>query len=90
MIGNPLHSKLSAVYSYYNVATSVPLEDLYRDLLILARDEGADVFNALDAMENGTIFQKLQFGPGDGWLQYYLYNWKCPTMNASDVGLILL
>lgn len=59
-------------------------------MLILARNEGADVFNALDAMENEKIFESLKFGPGDGWLQYYLYNWKCPSMNASEIGLILL
>ena len=90
MIGNPLHNKLNAVYSYYNVATTMTIEDLFRDLLIVARNDGADVFNALDAMENASVFGPLKFGAGDGWLQYYLYNWKCPSMNASDIGLILL
>lgn len=61
-----------------------------RDLLILSRNEGADVFNALDLMENSKVFNSLQFGAGDGWLQYYVYNWKCPTMQSSDVGIVLL
>lgn len=90
MIGNPLHNKLNAVYSYYNVATTITVEDLFRDLLILARNEGADVFNALDAMENRPVFDSLKFGAGDGWLQYYLYNWKCPSMQPNEIGLILL
>lgn len=90
VIGNPLHNKLNAVYSYYNVANTISTEDLFRDLLIVARNEGADVFNALDAMENKKVFENLKFGPGDGWLQYYLYNWKCPSMDASEIGLILL
>lgn len=90
VIGNPLHDKLNAVYSYYNVATSIGMEDLMKDLLILARNEGADVFNALDLMENEPVFSSLQFGAGDGWLQYYVYNWKCPTMTASDIGIVLL
>eukprot|EP01039_Chlorochromonas_danica_P008336 gene8335-9189_t len=90
VIGNPLHDKLHAVYSYYNVATTISLEDLMRDLLVLARNEGADVFNALDLMENSKVFNSLQFGAGDGWLQYYVYNWKCPTMQSSDVGIVLL
>jgi glycylpeptide N-tetradecanoyltransferase len=72
------------------VATTIPFEDLFRDLLILARNEGADVFNALDAMDNMKVFEPLKFGAGDGWLQYYLYNWKCPGMEAQDIGLILL
>lgn len=90
VIGNPLHNKLNAVYSYYNVATTIPLEELFKDLLVLARNENADVFNALNLMENEQIFENLQFGAGDGWLQYYVYNWKCPTMEAKDVGLVLL
>lgn len=61
-----------------------------KDLLIFARNEGADVFNALDVMENSSVFPSLQFGAGDGFLQYYVYNWKCPGMQAADVGLVLL
>lgn len=87
---NPLHNKLNAVYSYYNIATSMPLDDLVQDALILARNESADVFNALDLMENGPTFEKLQFGAGDGWLQYYVYNWKCPVMPSDKVGIVLL
>lgn len=90
VIGNPLHNKLNAVYSYYNVATTMSFEDLMKDLLIFARNDGADVFNALDVMDNGSSFTQLQFGAGDGFLQYYVYNWKCPQMTASEVGLVLL
>uniref|UniRef100_A0A8C8HQP1 Glycylpeptide N-tetradecanoyltransferase n=1 Tax=Oncorhynchus tshawytscha TaxID=74940 RepID=A0A8C8HQP1_ONCTS len=48
-----------------------------------------DVFNALDLMENKTFLEKLKFGIGDGNLQYYLYNWKCPSMGSEKVGLVL-
>ncbi|RYY86062.1 hypothetical protein EON63_06445 [archaeon] len=37
VIGNPLHNKLSAVYSYYNIATTMSPEELMQDLLVLAR-----------------------------------------------------
>ena len=40
---------------------------------------------ALDLMENKTFLEKLKFGIGDGNLQYYLYNWKCPSMGAEKV-----
>lgn len=90
VIGNPLHDKLHAVYCYYNVAVTLSAEDLMRDLLITARNEGADVFNALDLMENESFLASLQFGAGDGWLQYYVYNWKCPVMPSKEVGLVLL
>lgn len=84
------HKTLFAVYSYYNVATTISFLELMTDSLILARNEGADVFNALDLADNATIFSQLKFGQGDGYLQYYLYNWKCPPIEAREVGLVLL
>mmetsp|Transcript_37542 Transcript_37542/g.91071 ORF Transcript_37542/g.91071 Transcript_37542/m.91071 type:complete len:416 (-) Transcript_37542:40-1287(-) len=85
-----LDDTLHAAYSYYNVATSMPLEDLMRDALILANRTGSDVFNALNLMENETILEELKFGKGDGNLQYYVYNWNAPSMKPSDVGIVLL
>lgn len=90
IIGHPKHKKLNAVYSYYNVATSMPLVSLMQDALIIARNGGADVFNALDVQGNSPIFEPLKFGQGDGNLQYYVYNWKAPVINSDDIGLVLL
>lgn len=53
---------------------------LYFDL-----QRGFDVFNALDLMDNKDFLEKLKFGIGDGNLQYYLYNWKCPGMTREQV-----
>ncbi|XP_078385989.1 glycylpeptide N-tetradecanoyltransferase 1 [Cetorhinus maximus] len=86
---HPVHKSLKAAYSFYNVHTKTPLVDLMNDGLILAKSKGFDVFNALDLMENKTFLEKLKFGIGDGNLQYYLYNWKCPSMAAEKVGLVL-
>lgn len=46
---------------------------------------GFDVFNALDLMQNKTFLEKLKFGIGDGNLQYYLYNWRCSSMEPNQV-----
>ncbi|KAK9961096.1 hypothetical protein ABG768_008907 [Culter alburnus] len=86
---HPLHKSLKAAYSFYNVHTETPLIDLMNDALILAKLKGFDVFNALDLMDNKTFLEKLKFGIGDGNLQYYLYNWKCPPMDPEKVGLVL-
>uniref|UniRef100_A0A0N5CUZ7 Glycylpeptide N-tetradecanoyltransferase n=1 Tax=Thelazia callipaeda TaxID=103827 RepID=A0A0N5CUZ7_THECL len=83
------YKSVRAAYSFYNVATSVPLKQLINDALILARNSGYDVFNALDLMDNKKILEALKFGTGDGNLQYYLYNWKCPVMKPEKVGLVL-
>ncbi len=87
---NHENETLYAAYSYYNVATTVSLEQLLKDALILAKQQGADVFNALDLMDNLQTFEELKFGIGDGTLQYYIYNWACPEMKAPQVGLVLL
>jgi len=90
ILGHPQHKNLFAAYSFYNVAGTVSLEDLMRDALVLARQNGLDVFNALNLMENATFLEELKFGPGDGRLQYYLYNWACPVMESKDVGIVML
>ncbi|KAK2512532.1 hypothetical protein Q9233_016192 [Columba guinea] len=89
IMNHPTHKSLKAAYSFYNVHTKTPLLDLMSDALILAKSKGFDVFNALDLMENKTFLEKLKFGIGDGNLQYYLYNWKCPSMAPEKVGLVL-
>ncbi len=66
------------------------LKDLMECSLVMARDLEVDVFNALDLMENIQFLEPLKFGIGDGYLQYYLYNWKCPEMPSAGVGLVLL
>ncbi|XP_072343022.1 glycylpeptide N-tetradecanoyltransferase 1-like isoform X3 [Scyliorhinus torazame] len=64
----------------------LPRENIIETYVV---EKGFDVFNALDLMENKTFLEKLKFGIGDGNLQYYLYNWKCPSMAAEKVGLVL-
>ncbi|XP_015279230.1 PREDICTED: glycylpeptide N-tetradecanoyltransferase 2 [Gekko japonicus] len=86
---HPVHKSLKAAYSFYNVHTETPLLDLMNDALIIAKMKGFDVFNALDLMENKAFLEKLKFGIGDGNLQYYLYNWRCPGMESEKVGLVL-
>ncbi|TKR67497.1 hypothetical protein L596_023645 [Steinernema carpocapsae] len=83
------HKELRAAYAYYNVATSISLTQLMQDALIIAKQLDFDVFNALNLMENDEFLEELKFGIGDGTLQYYLYNWKCPNMNSGQVGLVL-
>jgi len=81
---------LYAVYSYYTVSTSMTRQELIRDALIIAKQQGVDVFNCLNLQDNQTFLDDLRFGRGDGNLHYYLFNWSCETMEPSDIGLILL
>lgn len=90
VIKNEKYPTLQAAYSFYNVSTKTPFADLMQDALILARNLGFDVFNALDVMENEPVFKPLKFGIGDGHLQYYLYNWQCPRMLPKQIGMVLM
>uniref|UniRef100_A0AC34FRT4 Glycylpeptide N-tetradecanoyltransferase n=1 Tax=Panagrolaimus sp. ES5 TaxID=591445 RepID=A0AC34FRT4_9BILA len=89
VVNHPNHNQIKAAYSFYNVATTVPFKDLMQDALIMAKKASFDVFNALDIMENEAILKELKFGIGDGFLQYYLYNWKCPDLSPEQVGFVL-
>lgn len=76
VLKHPSHKTLNAAYSYYFVPGKYSLIELYTSALILAKEEGFDVFNALDIMDNSQVFEDLFFKPGDGFLHYYFYNWK--------------
>jgi len=89
VMSHPTHNKLKAAYSFYNVSTITPWVDLIGDALVLAKKSDFDVFNALDLMDNAEFLEQLKFGIGDGNLQYYLYNWRCPAMKNENVGLVL-
>ncbi|CAG5092357.1 Similar to Nmt: Glycylpeptide N-tetradecanoyltransferase (Drosophila melanogaster) [Cotesia congregata] len=84
-----VHKTLRAAYSFYNVSTKTPWVELMTDALISARNLDFDVFNALDLMDNKEFLENLKFGIGDGNLQYYLYNWRCPSMTPNKIGLEL-
>lgn len=81
---------LKVAYSYYNVANTVPLIELMRNALILAKQCDFDVFNALDIMENEEFLKDLKFGVGDGNLHYYLYNWRIPEIKPAKIGVVLV
>ncbi|KAL4190267.1 hypothetical protein AMTRI_Chr07g23860 [Amborella trichopoda] len=91
ILGNQNYSTLKAAYSYYNVVTQTPLLQLMNDALIVAKQKDYDVFNALDVMHNESFLKELKFGPGDGQLHYYLYNYRVrQALKSSELGLVLL
>ncbi|XP_043716152.1 glycylpeptide N-tetradecanoyltransferase 1-like [Telopea speciosissima] len=91
IFGNQNYSTLKAAYSYYNVSTQTPFLQLMNDALIVAKQKDYDVFNALDIMHNESFLKELKFGPGDGQLHYYLYNYRIRNaLKPSELGLVLL
>ena len=39
--------------------------------------------NALTLHDNPLFLEHLKFGPGDGQLHYYLYNWRTAPINGG-------
>ena len=60
------------------------------NVLISAKQQGFDVFNALNVLDNKEFIEDLKFGRGDGLLRYYIYNWKSTPMQTNEVGLVLM
>jgi glycylpeptide N-tetradecanoyltransferase len=90
ILNHPKHQTLNAAYSWYIASTKTPLPQLMKDILILAYKKGFDVFNCLEIHDNKNFLEELKFGPGDGHLKYYLYNWLTKPMEPNEVGLVLL
>ncbi|KAI9282766.1 acyl-CoA N-acyltransferase [Sporodiniella umbellata] len=105
VIGNPKHSTLNAAYMfYYGMDTTAHqeskekeekyikkrLNELMSDALVLAKKADFDVVNTLNLMDNAYYVDEQKFGKGDGFLNYYLYNWKCPDVAQNKIGLVML
>ncbi|KAI7895080.1 acyl-CoA N-acyltransferase [Mucor mucedo] len=104
VIGNPKHSTLNAAYMFYYAMEidealeheqkekfiSKRLNELVNDALVLAKKADFDVLNTLDLMDNAKFVDEQKFGNGDGYLNYYLYNYKCPDVSRNKVGLVML
>ncbi|KAF8212140.1 N-myristoyl transferase [Mycena galopus ATCC 62051] len=100
IIHSPKHGTLEAGYLYY-YATDVAFEDgadddgrlkqrlqtLIGDALVIANQAQLDVFNALTLMDNVSVLKDLKFGVGDGFLNFYLYNWRTAKLaGIQDEG----
>jgi glycylpeptide N-tetradecanoyltransferase len=90
VLNHDVHKTLWAAYSFFNIATSVSYKELIKNALILAKNNGFDVYNALNIMDNSSIFTELLFGQGDGSLKYYFYNYQCPTVEPHQLSLVLM
>jgi len=90
ILGNPKYSRLNAAYLYYCVNTRGPISAIVSDLIVLAKKAQFDVFNCLELMDNGTFLKDLKFGPGDGVLHYYFFNWAMPQIPSDKLGLVLV
>lgn len=86
VIQNEKHRAIGAAYMYYYASETAfaekekglgeRLQSLVQDALVMAKKEKFDVFNALTLHDNPLFLDQLKFGPGDGQLYYYLFNYR--------------
>ncbi|WVR06681.1 glycylpeptide N-tetradecanoyltransferase [Kwoniella sp. DSM 27419] len=62
------------------------LNALCNDVLVVAQNAGFDVLNGLTCLDNNMFLAEQKFGPGDGYLNYYLYNWACAPIDGGSRG----
>lgn len=82
--------EMKAAYLYYYTATKTPLDVLMKAALVLARKTEHDVFNCLNIMDNQQFLEHLKFGPGNGNLMFYLYNYVIPNVKPQQLGMVLV
>lgn len=79
------------------------LKQLVNDACIIARTKGMDVFNALSSQDNTLFLEDLKFGLGDGFLNFYLFNYRAKPISGgltpqnkldsvirSNIGVVML
>nr|ASF90212.1 hypothetical protein SPAR04175 [Bartheletia paradoxa] len=60
------------------------LKELFEDAMVVAKKADFDVFNALTIMDNNLFIPDLKFGAGDGYLNFYLYNWRIQSIEGGQ------
>ena len=99
VLENPKHKELGIAYLYYyaseagigkspNDAESQELlkkrlKSLVNDAMVEAKNQKIDVFNALSSQDNTLFLDDLKFGAGDGFLHYYLFNYKAAHISGG-------
>ena len=66
---------------YLYSTTKNTLTEMVKMALQFAKEDSPDgvqfdVFSCLHVGKNEEFFEELKFHPGDGILNYYLYNWQ--------------
>ncbi|SGZ53690.1 CIC11C00000003853 [Sungouiella intermedia] len=92
VLNHPTHNELGIAYLYYYASESAEgesadykkrLNALINDALVTSKQFNVDVFNALTCQDNPLFIKDAKFGPGDGLLNYYLFNYRVRPINGG-------
>lgn len=90
ILNDPTYNELGIAYLFY-YATDLSDKDNYKarltslvnDSLVTAKKLGVDVFNCLTSQDNNLFINDAKFAPGDGFLNYYLFNYRTKPINGG-------
>lgn len=90
-VENEKHDSYIQAYLFYYFSKSSTLADLIKAVAALSHfDYKADVFNCLNIMSNQKVLEQLNFLPGDGYLNYYFFNYQLPAIKPEQCGVALI
>jgi len=71
---------------FYYTSTIETSYRLMHDSLVMAKNEGIDVFKSYDIAENQHILRELNFDKNAQASYYYFYNYKTPVLNTNQIN----
>jgi len=83
---NYKYNEYKAGYLYYYFNFGIELVDLLNIAIYYANNNNIDVFNVLNMYNLENVLSKCKFLSG-GFLNYYLYNYKCNPLDKNEVAL---
>jgi glycylpeptide N-tetradecanoyltransferase len=83
---------INAVYMHMYTSLNVTQLTIFKSAMLCAYEQGNDVFNSTDVMENGDIlFDNFsKFCKGSGYLYYNFYNLACPDLSPKQICRVAL
>lgn len=84
------YKKINLAYSIINFNSNIPMKELLKSAIILAKQNNFDAYHCIDYKENVDNFKELLFMRKIGKMKYYFYNFVCPDTPIDDVSLLFI
>ena len=81
---------LSKGFMYYYFNNSIDLKLLVGYVINMMYYDNIDVIDCLNIMNYPDVFEDLGFVLGNGYINYYMYNWKCSKINSTDLAYFMV
>jgi glycylpeptide N-tetradecanoyltransferase len=84
------YTDITKAYIYYYFYTETDLVKLIENGIYLMKKKKMDMVNVMKQYDNDKFIDKLKFKEGNGELNFYFYNWKCPQIEQNDMAIVMV